>query len=498
MSLRLYNTMTRKKEEFIPLQKGKVGVYSCGVTVYDFCHVGHARSAIVFDVITRYLRYRGYTVTYVKNFTDVDDKIINRANRECVAFSEISEKYIREHNDDMDGLGVIRPTITPRATENIGDMVKIISTLVEKDLAYVVDGDVYYSVSRFPGYGKLSGRSLDEMMAGARVEVGDKKKAPLDFALWKASKPGEPSWESPWGRGRPGWHIECSAMSQEYLGETFDIHGGGEDLIFPHHENEIAQSEGATGKPFARYWMHNGFVKINSEKMSKSLGNFVLIRDVLKLYHPEVLRFFVLQSHYKSPLDFSEDSLAEAKTALDRVYAARQRIRNILDRDHAMSDVSPKEGELSGGDLSIFEKIKGLPERFVEAMDDDFNTARAIGCIFETVRLINSYLGEDFQDRAASRFVLNSAEGALREVGQVLGLFLEDPDVYVEQDRGRKARNLAFDVEEVNRLIEERNFARRSKDWKKADEIRQMLAAWGVTLKDTPTGTTWDIEKPKR
>jgi cysteinyl-tRNA synthetase len=498
MSLRIYNTMTRKKEEFNPLQKGKVGVYSCGVTVYDLCHVGHARSAIVFDVITRYLRYRGYEVTYVKNFTDVDDKIINRANREGVAFSDISEKYIREHNDDMDDLGIIRPTITPKATESIGGMIKLISTLIEKDLAYVVDGDVYYSVSRFPGYGKLSGRSLDEMIAGARVEVGEKKKDPLDFALWKASKPGEPSWESPWGKGRPGWHIECSVMSQEYLGATFDIHGGGEDLIFPHHENEIAQSEGVTGRPFARYWMHNGFVKINSEKMSKSLGNFVLIRDVLKLYHREVLRFFVLQSHYKSPLDFSEDSLSEAKVALDRVYAALQRIRNILGRDHAMSDISAGEGDLSGGDLSVFEKIKRLPERFVEAMDDDFNTARAIGYVFEAVRLINSYLGEGFQDRAASRFVLNSTEQIIREIGQVLGLFLEDPGVYVEQGRVREARNLVFDVEEVDRLIEERNAARRSRDWKKADEIRQALAARGVTLKDTPTGTTWGIEKPKR
>jgi cysteinyl-tRNA synthetase len=475
-----------------------VGVYSCGVTVYDLCHVGHARSAIVFDVITRYLRYRGYEVTYVKNFTDVDDKIINRANREGVAFSDISEKYIREHNDDMDDLGIVRPTITPKATESIGGMIILISALIEKDLAYVVDGDVYYSVSRFPGYGKLSGRSLDEMIAGARVEVGEKKKDPLDFALWKASKPGEPSWESPWGKGRPGWHIECSVMSQEYLGATFDIHGGGEDLIFPHHENEIAQSEGVTGRPFARYWMHNGFVKINSEKMSKSLGNFVLIRDVLKLYHREVLRFFVLQSHYKSPLDFSEDSLSEAKAALDRVYAALQRIRNILGRDHAMSDISAGEGDLSGGDLSVFEKIKRLPERFVEAMDDDFNTARAIGYIFEAVRLINSYLGEGFQDRAASRFVLNRTERIIREIGQVLGLFLEDPGVYVEQDRVREACNLVFDMEEVDRLVEERNIARRSRDWKKADAIRQALAARGVTLKDTPTGTTWGIEKPKR
>ena len=290
MSLRIFNSQTKKKEEFLPLHEGKVGIYVCGITAYDVCHVGHARSAVVFDVITRYLRYRGYDVTYVKNFTDVDDKIIEKAQREKKGIAEISERYIREHDEDMAALGVARPTVTPRATEHIDGMIRLVAALIEKGLAYAVDGDVYYAVEKFPGYGKLSGRDLEDMLAGARIDVNDRKRNPYDFSLWKASKEGEPWWESPWGHGRPGWHLECSVMSQRYLGDTFDIHGGGEDLIFPHHENEIAQSEGATGKPLARYWVHNGFVRVNSEKMSKSLGNFFTIRDILKQYHPEVLK----------------------------------------------------------------------------------------------------------------------------------------------------------------------------------------------------------------
>ena len=327
MSLRIFNTQTRKKEEFIPLQEGKVGIYVCGITAYDVCHVGHARSAVVFDVITRYLRYRGYDVTYVKNFTDVDDKIIEKARREQKGIAEIAERYIREHDEDMEALGVARPTVTPRATEHIDGMIRLVETLIEKGLAYGVDGDIYYAVEKFPGYGKLSGRDLEDMLAGARVDVNEKKRNPLDFVLWKASKEGEPWWDSPWGRGRPGWHLECSVMSQRYLGDTFDIHGGGEDLIFPHHENEIAQSEGVTGKPLARYWIHNGFVRVNSEKMSKSLGNFFTIRDILKQYHPEVLRLFLLQSHYRSPVDFSDAALAEARQGMDRFYSTLEALR---------------------------------------------------------------------------------------------------------------------------------------------------------------------------
>ena len=328
MALRLYNTLTRRKEEFVPLNPGKVGIYTCGITAYDVCHVGHARSAVVFDVITRYLRYRGYDVTYIKNFTDVDDKIIEKANRLGVGIADIAERYIAEHDRDMDALGVARPTVAPRATENIDGMIDLIETLIGKGLAYVAGGDVYYAVGNFDSYGKLSGRNLEDMVAGARIDINEQKHHPMDFALWKASKDGEPWWESPWGKGRPGWHIECSVMSRRFLGETFDIHGGGEDLIFPHHENEIAQSEGATGKPLARYWVHNGFVRVNSEKMSKSLGNFSTIEAMLKQVHPEVLRLFMLQSHYRSPVDFSDESLAEARIGMERLYTALRAVKD--------------------------------------------------------------------------------------------------------------------------------------------------------------------------
>ncbi|NTW77254.1 MAG: cysteine--tRNA ligase, partial [Syntrophaceae bacterium] len=318
MPIKIFHTRTRKKEIFQPLQEGKVGIYVCGITAYDVCHIGHARAAVVFDVVVRHLRSRGYQVTYVKNFTDIDDKIILRAQKEGVNFSEISECFIKLHNEDMAALGVEAPSITPKATEHMDDMISLINILMEKGYAYAVDGDVYFEVDKFRQYGSLSGRNLDEMQAGARVDINDRKKNPMDFALWKASKEGEPFWDSPWGQGRPGWHIECSAMSRRYLGETFDIHGGGEDLIFPHHENEIAQSQAANGKPLANYWMHNGFVKIDSEKMSKSLGNIFPIREILKNYHPEVLRLFMLQSHYRSPVDYSTSSLNEARAGLIR------------------------------------------------------------------------------------------------------------------------------------------------------------------------------------
>ena len=357
MSLRIFNSQTKKKEEFLPLHEGKVGIYVCGITAYDVCHVGHARSAVVFDVITRYLRYRGYDVTYVKNFTDVDDKIIEKAQREKKGIAEISERYIREHDEDMEALGVARPTVTPRATEHIDGMIRLVATLIEKGLAYAVDGDVYYAVEQFPGYGKLSGRDLSDMLAGARVDVNDKKRNPYDFSLWKASKEGEPWWESPWGNGRPGWHLECSVMSQRYLGDTFDIHGGGEDLVFPHHENEIAQSEGATGKPLARYWVHNGFVRVNSEKMSKSLGNFFTIRDILKQYHPEVLRLFMLQSHYRSPVDFSDAALNEARQGMDRFYSTLKMIHDLL---AAGTERADSAGEPTGKDRELIEPTPEL------------------------------------------------------------------------------------------------------------------------------------------
>jgi cysteinyl-tRNA synthetase len=493
MSIRIYNTLSKKKEIFQPLTHGKVGIYACGITAYDVCHVGHARSAVVFDVITRYFRYRGYNVTYVKNFTDVDDKIIAKANAEGKSISEISEKYIREHDEDMDALGVARPTVAPRATEHIAGMIKLINILLAKGLAYESDGDIYYAVEKFDGYGKLSGRNLEEMMAGARVDISEKKRYPLDFALWKASKEGEPWWDSPWGRGRPGWHIECSIMSQNLLGGTFDIHGGGEDLIFPHHENEIAQSEGATGKPLARFWVHNGFVKVSSEKMSKSLGNFFTIKDILKSFHPEVVRLFMLQSHYKGPVNFSSESLSEARMGMERFYATLKTIKGLL-KDHR--DVPAAAAErLAGKDRDIFDRTVSLPDRFRESMDDDFNTPRAIGYIFDTVRLINGYVtDEKFSLSDTTRLVLDKARSVVAEVGGVLGLFLDDPDDYFIKDHDREAGKLGLDVREIERLIKERQSARLAKDWKKADDIRRLLTEKKIVLKDSPSGTEWRIE----
>jgi cysteinyl-tRNA synthetase len=488
MSLKIYNHQTKKKEEFIPLHEGKVGLYACGITAYDVCHVGHARSAVVFDVITRYLRYCGYEVTYVKNFTDVDDKIIDRARREHTTITEIAERYIREHDEDMEALGVIRPTVCPRATEHIDGMIGLVAVLMQKGLAYQVDGDVYYAVEKFREYGKLSGRTLQDMMAGARIDVNEKKHNPFDFVLWKASKEGEPWWDSPWGPGRPGWHLECSVMSQRYLGESFDIHGGGEDLIFPHHENEIAQSEGATGKPLARFWVHNGFVRVNDEKMSKSLGNFFTIRDILKQCHPEVLRFFLLQSHYRSPVDFSDVALAEARQGMDRFYATLKTLRDLLagrPDDPGATAHSDRERGLSG-------QLRSLRARFREAMDDDFNTARAIGGLFDAVRLLNAFFAGNHKT-GASTAVLAEAEEIIRETGAVLGLFREEPEVYLRLDREREAAKRGVAEAEVESLIAERQVAREARDWSRADEIRKALAARGVILKDTPTTTTWTI-----
>ncbi len=495
MAIRLYNTLTRRKEDFVPVKEGEVGIYACGVTVYDTCHIGHARSAINFDVITRYLRYRGYRVTYVKNFTDVDDKIIAKANREGVGFREISERYIVEHDEDMGRLGVERPTVTPRATEHIAGMIDLINRLIGNGLAYAVPGgDVYFAVKNFNGYGRLSGRNLDEMISGARIAPGEKKKDPLDFALWKASKEGEPWWDSPWGKGRPGWHIECSVMSARFLGETFDIHGGGEDLVFPHHENEIAQSEGASGKPFAKYWLHNGFIKVDHEKMSKSLGNFITIRDILKVHHPEVVRFFVLQGHYRSPLDFSEEALNEARFAMNRLYETLRRIRDLFAADPALTAVDVGEEQLPEKERALLGRVRALPVRFREAMDDDFNTARAMGYIFDAVRQVNALVADGSKAAPPALFVLNEAERVIREVGGVLGILMEDPDVYFEKDRLREAQKRGLQVDEIEALIEERLQARREKNWKRADEIRDGLAARGVALKDSKAGTTWTIE----
>ncbi|MDI7259251.1 MAG: cysteine--tRNA ligase [Thermodesulfobacteriota bacterium] len=491
MALRIYNTMTGKKEDFLPLQENKVGVYACGVTVYDLCHVGHARSAIVFDMICRYFRYKGFEVTYVRNFTDIDDKIIKRANEEKVNWKIIAEKYIGEFNADMGGLGLEKPSFEPRATEHIPGMIQLISALVEKGYAYPRDGDVFFSVEKFKDYGRLSRRNLEEMQAGARVEIDEKKNNPLDFALWKSSKPGEPFWDSPWGKGRPGWHIECSVMSQKYLGETFDIHGGGKDLTFPHHENEIAQSEAATGKPFARYWVHNGFVNINKEKMSKSLGNILTIKEILKDWHPEVLRLFFLSHHYRSPIDYSEDSLLEAKTGLDRFYITLEAIGEEL-----------KKPALPGQkktDSSVIENCRNFIEsfqiRFEEAMDDNFNTALSLGYFYDLQRNLNGLLdiskGRPAEEIAS---ILKQGRDHFSKIGWVFGLFREDPRDYLARQKREGLKKLNLSEEEILQSIEGRNQARKEKNWKRADEIRNDLLSKGIILEDTPSGTIWKIK----
>ncbi len=489
MTLRIHNTLTGEKEEFVPLREKKVGMYVCGVTVYDLCHIGHARSAIVFDTIYRYFRYRGYDVTFVRNFTDIDDKIIKKANEEGVDWKTIAEKYIGEFDVDMGRLGLEKPSVEPKATEHIPDMIQLISTLVQKGFAYQGGGDVFFSVLKFRDYGKLSKRNLEDMQAGARVEIDEKKENPLDFALWKASKPGEPFWESPWGKGRPGWHIECSVMSQKYLGETFDIHGGGRDLIFPHHENEVAQSEAATGKPFVRYWIHNGFVNIHKEKMSKSLGNILTIKEILKEWHPEVLRLFFLSHHYRSPVDYSEDSFLEAKAGLDRFYSTLNAIQEELKKPLSQRKLdSPAIGH-------CHQALESFQARFEKAMDDDFNTAQALGCFYDLQTQLNSLLSlSKGQPAEEIAFLLKKGFDHLSTKGWVFGLFREDPDLYLGQQKKDGLNKLNLTEENILQSIEERKLARKEKNWKRADEIRNDLLAKGIVLEDTPTGTTWKIK----
>ena len=494
MSIKIFHTATRKKEVFSPVQVGKVGIYVCGITAYDVCHIGHARAAVVFDVVVRHLRSRGYSVTYVKNFTDIDDKIIDRAKKEGVIFTEISERFIKLHNEDMAALGVETPTITPKASEHMDEMIALINVLMEKGFAYAAGGDVYFAVNSFHQYGGLSGRNLDEMLAGARVDVNDKKKNPMDFALWKASKEGEPFWESPWGKGRPGWHIECSAMSRRYLGETFDIHGGGEDLIFPHHENEIAQSQAATGKPLANYWMHNGFVKINSEKMSKSLGNIFPIREILKNYHPEVLRLFMLQSHYRSPVDYSAGSLNESRAGLIRCYTTLQQLKEIAGTPASSVAIQANEKSLSR-QKDYINRLGELMEKFDAALDDDFNTAQGLGYVFDVVRLINNFVTAEKNIMAASKSsVLQDAKKAFEHFGAVLGIFQDDPDHFFLTDKEMESGKRGLDTVEIENLIKTRQEARISHNWAKADEIRSKLAELHVVLKDSKDNTTWSIE----
>ena len=489
MTIRIHNTLSGKKEEFVPLQEKKVGMYVCGVTVYDLCHIGHARAAIVFDTIYRYFRYRGYGVTFVRNFTDIDDKIIRRANEEEVDCKTIAEKYIGEFNIDMGRLGLEKPSVEPKATEHIPEMITLISTLMQKGWAYQGGGDIFFSVEKFKDYGKLSKRNLEEMQAGARVEIDGKKENPLDFALWKASKPGEPFWESPWGKGRPGWHIECSVMSQKYLGETFDIHGGGRDLIFPHHENEIAQSEGATGKTFVRYWIHNGFVNINKEKMSKSLGNILTIKEILKDWHPEVLRLFFLSHHYRSPVDYSEDSFIEVKSGLDRFYSTLNAIQEEWKKPLSKEKLDSPVIE------NCRKNIESFQARFEEAMDDDFNTAEALGYFYDLQRNLNSLLdiskGRPTEEVAS---LLKKGLGHFTNIGWVFGLFREDPEVYIAEQRKEGLKKLDLTEEEILRSIEARNLARKEKNWKRGDEIRNDLLSKGIILEDTPLGTNWKLK----
>jgi cysteinyl-tRNA synthetase len=489
--LKVYNTLTGRKEEFVSLVPGKVSMYVCGVTVYDYCHLGHARSALVFDVIRRYLEYSGYTVEFVKNFTDVDDKIIKRANEQGVSCEAITSKFIEAYHVDMDRLGIGRAWREPKATEHIADIVVLIERLVAKGHAYVLDGDVYYAVNSFPAYGRLSKRKAEELLAGARIEVDERKRDPMDFALWKASKPGEPAWDSPWGPGRPGWHIECSAMSMRHLGETFDIHGGGMDLIFPHHENEIAQSCAATDKEFARYWLHNGFVQINQEKMSKSLGNFFTIREIFEKSDwaeeitGEMLRYFLLSTHYRSPLDFSDQSLKEAKNALNGFYDLFTRL------------AEPERK--TGADTGVTPAIERCRREYRRAMDDDFNTPVAIAELQRLRTDVNKLL-----EQGLSTDARKLAKHEFRSKGDVLGLFQLD-EWHFKRSLVLKAEPGAYEISggvatlsveakltdaDIEARIAERNDARRQKDFKKADEIRRYLADHGIIIEDRPDGTS--------
>ena len=484
MPLTIYNTQTRNKEEFKPLHPGKVNMYVCGVTVYDDSHVGHARVYVAFDAIIRHLRARGYEVDYVRNFTDIDDKIIKRANELGISTSELTGRYIESFAQDMATLQVQPATHEPRATEVVPQIIEAVQTLIDKGHAYEVEGDVYFSVESFEQYGRLSGRNLDDLKAGARVGVDERKQNPLDFALWKASKPGEPEWQSPWGMGRPGWHIECSVMSRMFFGDTLDIHGGGEDLVFPHHENETAQSMALTGKPFARYWMHNGFVRVNQEKMAKSLGNFFTIKDILKKVRPEVLRFFLLGKHYRAPLDFSDSALEEATQALERLYNALLTADQAVEKPVHQMMGKPEERE-------ALKVVQDAVEEFESGMDDDFNTARALGAMFSLARYSNKLAGQKKLTEQEEALIADCA-ARLRHFGARLGILQEDPETYLQS--GGAGASDAPTAEEIEAMLAERQQARKDKDFAKADAIRDKLTEMGVILEDTPQGTRWKLK----
>ncbi len=484
--MKLYNSMSRTKEEFNALNGNKVGMYACGITAYDLCHIGHARSCVVFDVLLRYLRFKSYELTFVRNFTDIDDKIIKRAKEVGMKPSELAEKFISEFYVDMDKLNILRADIEPKCTEHIPEMIELVNQLIAKNHAYATpSGDVYYRVRSFSEYGKLSGRNIEELQSGARIEPGDEKEDPLDFALWKAAKPDEPQWDSPWGKGRPGWHLECSAMSGKYLDQPFDIHGGGQDLTFPHHENEIAQTEAATGKPMARFWVHNGFVQINAEKMSKSLGNFFTIRDILEKFHPEVLRYFLLTMHYRSPLNFSFEAMEEAEKGVRRIYATLAQIKLELERSKWSNMELPDE---------MITEYQGYRAQWALSMEDDLNTAAALGHIFGAMRLAGR-IAEDKQ--------LKKSQGAknlwallledMTRWAQVLGVFEREPSEFLQELRSSRAMRKDIDVDKVEALLTARQEARKAKDFDKADAVRAELSTLGVEVKDTPNGADWDV-----
>ena len=478
MSLSIYDTMSGQKVPFTPLTPGKVRVYVCGPTVYDMSHIGHARAYVAFDVAVRYLR-RFYDVLYVRNYTDVDDKIIKRANELKQPPADVSERFIKEFETDMAALGVAKADVQPKVTLHIAEILELIQSLIDRKVAYARGGDVYFAVDKFAPYGKLSKRNLEDMEAGARVEPSEHKTNPLDFALWKAAKPGEPSWDSKWGKGRPGWHIECSAMSQKYLGETFDIHGGGKDLVFPHHENEIAQSEAAHQAPLAKVWMHNGFVNVDNEKMSKSLGNFFTIRDVLQKFDPQALRYFLLTTHYRSPINFSDGALREAEARVRYIYQTLARLK-AAKTPGPMSP--PYRDETLGEALA----------RFTAAMDDDFNTAKVLGDLSEIFKLVNDTLDRP-RDPDVDGRTLRMVDEILTTVGSVLGLFGEDPAALLARLEARRKQEQGIDSARVEALIADRAEARKSKDFARADAIRKELLGMGVAIKDGPKGTTWEM-----
>ena len=463
--MKIFNTMTRSKEEFKPLEEGKVKMYVCGPTVYNYIHVGNARPFIIFDTLRRYLEYRGYDVTFVQNFTDVDDKIIKRGHEEGIAPEEIAQKYIKEYFVDADGLGIKRASVHPQVTENIEQIIEFVKELEDKGYAYAVNGDVYFDTQKFEGYGKLSGIKQEELEAGSRIEVTDQKKHPMDFVLWKAKKEGEPGWTSPWGEGRPGWHIECSVMSRRYLGDTIDIHAGGQDLKFPHHENEIAQSEARSGKTFSNYWMHNEYININNEKMSKSKGNFFTVRDISKLYDLEVVRLFMLSTHYRNPINFSDEILNQSKAGLERLYNAKERVEFIISK---LNDNAENADE-----LKLEEELNSFRQRFIEAMDDDLNTADALSIIFELARFMNSNVNEN-----ATKEFANKVLGEFNELTGVLNIV------------NKKHEEDMLD-EEIEALIQKRTDAKKNKDFKLADEIRNELLEKGIVLEDTRQGVKW-------